>query len=169
MRRITAVLMIGAAALLLSGCQGGKLFDVVNAGDVAEVERLLDRGVYPDLRDSDGRTPLHVAAERGDVRIARALLDHGASLDPREQEGQTPLHLAAEQGHAGVAQLLVRRGADIGTRDERGRTPLQVASAANQRQLIALLSPPPPARSTPAPTAPRRVVSRPAPQRTSGG
>src|SRR5688572_29586632 len=49
-------------------------------GDAALVKSLLDRGVNPNAKDPEGRTPLSEAAFYGHTDIAKALLSHGADL-----------------------------------------------------------------------------------------
>jgi ankyrin repeat protein len=44
------------------------------------------------VKDYDGRTPLHVAAEKCRVfDVARVLLDYGADPTIRDSKGRTPL------------------------------------------------------------------------------
>ena len=42
-------------------------------------------------RDTEGRTPLHAAAQLGDLDRARFLLAIGAEVDPVDPDGETPL------------------------------------------------------------------------------
>src|SRR4051812_23829644 len=43
-------------------------------GDAAEIARLIANGEKPNVQDSHGRTPLHVAAHLGHQGAAQALL-----------------------------------------------------------------------------------------------
>ena len=60
------------------------------------VERLLQthdhdevRPLSPDVRDSNGATPLHLTK---DVRTLNTLLAYGATLNAKDNEGNQPLH-----------------------------------------------------------------------------
>ena len=79
--------------------------------DRATVAQLLDFGRWADKRDSNGLTPLMVAAFNGDSVMARLLLERGA--DPRLQApgGPTALEFARESGDAETIQLLQPSGA----------------------------------------------------------
>lgn len=92
------------------------------------VRLLIKAGAPLDFRDSQGVTPLHIAARRGDLELVKMFLDAGAnvsiqvsgimhhvhprldkngkSLDP---EGKTALELAEEHGHAAVAAEIRKR------------------------------------------------------------
>jgi ankyrin repeat protein len=85
----------------------------VQAGDIAEVERLIGAGARVNERTplvggfDDDYTPLGVAAREGHADIVRVLLDAGA--DPRRTTGLmrgTPGHEAAYFGHADVVRAL---------------------------------------------------------------
>ena len=105
-----------------------ELFDAVRNGNLAEVERLLDRGADVGVRDDgDGFTPLHEACFWGRTDIARLLLDRGADPGARGDAGTTSLHTACEWGHTDIARLLLDRGADVGAQGEDGYTPLDLA------------------------------------------
>ena len=79
--------------------------------DRETVAQLLDLGRWADKRDSNGLTPLMVAAFNGDEAMARLLLERGA--DPRllAPGGLTALEFARESGDAATIQLLQPGGA----------------------------------------------------------
>lgn len=89
--------------------------DVISATvmrDRAAVKELLDDGKNPNARQSDGLTPLMVAASNGDLDIATMLLAKGADPNLRSG-GRSALSIAKSRGGAGAAtvQLLQQRGA----------------------------------------------------------
>ena len=71
----------------------------------------------PDLinaPDSDGKTPLILAAEKGQLVVAKYLLDHGADVNGLSRNhGAVPLIAAAGNGHKAMVELLLERGADV--------------------------------------------------------
>ena len=53
-------------------------------------------GAGVQLKTSDGRSALHVAASSGHLESAELLLRHGAQMNVKDQLGDTPLHKAAK-------------------------------------------------------------------------
>ena len=127
-------------------------------GDAAQVKSLLDRGVNPNAKDPEGRTPLSEAAFYGHTDIAQALMSHGADLYAKKKDGQTPMTMAA--GHKQIAEMFARqtqlleaagkgdndavkklldRGAAVNVKDPDGRTPLTEAVWGNHVAIVKLL------------------------------
>ena len=72
---------------------------------------LLKRGVDIDLKDKDGRTPLHVAASTNHSEMIEWLVEQGAELEARTNvEKQTPLHHAARYDSILAIQALTEKG-----------------------------------------------------------
>ena len=82
-----------------------------------------------DARNTNGWTPLHVAAQSGEFEAIRLLLRRGADKDARDDVyGWTPLHVAARYGHLGVVRLMLSHGADPrATTTRGGRRPSDLA------------------------------------------
>jgi Ankyrin repeats (3 copies) len=80
--------------------------------DSAAVKELLDDGKDPNARQSDGITPLMIAANANDLEIATLLLSRGANPNLRAAGGMNALAIARARGVAGVpmVQLLQRSG-----------------------------------------------------------
>ena len=90
--------------------------DVMTAtvmGDGAAVKELLEDGKDPNVRGSDGITPLMIAANGNDIAIATMLLAKGANPNLRAAGGMHALAIAKARGPAGapMVQLLQRSGA----------------------------------------------------------
>jgi ankyrin repeat protein len=66
-----------------------------------------------DAVDSNGRTPLHYAAERKDVELAKFFLSLGANPNIIDNNGQTPLGICVENNDPQTAAVLAAGGADI--------------------------------------------------------
>jgi len=147
---VTAV----AAALMImaSGCEGtpprtdglnrsaSLLCRYAYGGSYRSAERALESGA--DVNQScgeDGRTPLHLAAERGHKRMVTLLLNNGANPNTPDHDGDTPLHLAAKGGHDRVAILLLNDGAMPNAPDIDGDTPLHLAAKGGHDSTVGVL------------------------------
>jgi ankyrin repeat protein len=91
-----------------------------NASEAKEMlitmQLLLDHGADPNVRDDDGRTPLHDSSgwdgtRNGTVEGSCLLLDCGANIDAENNEGETPPQLALQAGYLEMAEFLSGRGA----------------------------------------------------------
>jgi len=119
-------------------------------GDVKGVEGSLRDGVSPNVADSGGWTPLHLAAGLGHLGVVRLLLERGADPTVRNRLGDTPLHVAIMQGRPEVARALLERGGArlLEIPSDSGRTPfdcLGTAKAAGVREVLAGIGVPDPA------------------------
>ena len=68
---------------------------------------LLGRDVNPDKPDTNGQTPLYMAAWTGREGVVKILLRRN-DVNPNklDKDGKTPLDRATEEGHQGVIALL---------------------------------------------------------------
>ncbi|KAL9951616.1 hypothetical protein ACROYT_G044315 [Oculina patagonica] len=79
------------------------------------------------LIDSQGLTPLHMAALNNRDVVVQYLLEQGASVDPRDKLCRTPLFLAAGEGATESVQMLIDGGADVTIKDVDLRSCVRVA------------------------------------------
>jgi ankyrin repeat protein len=93
---------------------------------------LLVRSAEPNVKNNDGKTPLHLLLE-GDFSndddipdLARLLLDRGADVNAQDQNHATPLLLAVELHMDDIALILLEHGADPNVKNTRGKTPLHL-------------------------------------------
>ncbi len=112
----------------------------VHAGDLAEVERLLDAGADVSLANHYGATPIGLAAEVGNTDILKVLLAAGADADSPDPDGQTALLAVARTGNVDAARLLLEFGATVDARENwGGQTALMWASARRHPEMMQLL------------------------------
>lgn len=84
------------------------LLTVTATGNSYFLEKLLRTGMDPDIGDSNGRTPLHIAAGRGFEDCVLVLIKHGCNVNIRDLDGNTPLWLAITTKHHKIFSLLYR-------------------------------------------------------------
>ncbi|KAH7407056.1 ankyrin repeat-containing domain protein [Phaeosphaeria sp. MPI-PUGE-AT-0046c] len=84
-------------------------------------------------RDSDGRTPLHLALQRGNIALVQYMLNDPRGRDALHSSdwaGQTPLHFATESPRNQAIDLLLDAGAfEMHATDHKGRTALHHAAS----------------------------------------
>jgi hypothetical protein len=98
------------------------LFQAIRRGDTELLRGALRAGTPPDVRASDGTTPLMAAALHGSAEMVSALLDAGADPRAASEAGVTALLWGAWD--ANKVRLLLDRGADPNARSALGNTPL---------------------------------------------
>jgi ankyrin repeat protein len=100
------------------------------------VRALLAAGASVAVRNVQGRTALHLAADQDRAECVALLIEAGAALAAADYLQRTPLHVAARQDHQASVALLVEAGAPLAARDSHGDTVL--ASAARARASVAV-------------------------------
>ncbi|KAF3335276.1 Acyl-CoA-binding domain-containing protein 2 [Carex littledalei] len=91
--------------------------------------KQLDSGVSVNLKEGEGRTPLHWAVDRGHVDIVKELLKTHADVNAKDNEGQTPLHYAVVCDRETISELLVKHGADPQISDNDGNSPVDLCDS----------------------------------------
>jgi ankyrin repeat protein len=84
---------------------------------LAAVQLLVDKGANVNLKNKDGDTALHLAAEQGKTEVVLLLLNSGAEVDPSNTDEYTPLQLCASTGHLECGLTLVQFGASVHARN----------------------------------------------------
>lgn len=121
-----------------------KLFESVNAGDVATLQRILSSGAYANVRDAAGNTLLMLAAQRGDLPMVRALIAAGAEVNAVDAAGWSALpravyNPALKRGFAEVVQKLIDAGASIEMPIAYGVRPLMLAAGYGETAVVEVL------------------------------
>lgn len=84
------------------------LFFAITHGDAPYAAKLIRDGANPNVRRSDGITPLVLAASNNEYECIQALLENGADPDLTTEEGWHAYHFAKNSGFADAAHLLLQ-------------------------------------------------------------
>jgi len=95
--------------------QFAPIWDAVKFGGLDRVRTLLrEKPECVNVRDDDGRTPLHSLdndTQHG-AEIIELLIAHGADINARDNEGRTPIDQMLQNGRLDLAEVLRRHGGD---------------------------------------------------------
>ena len=83
----------------------------ITAHELESME-LLAQESDPNARNSQGATPLHIAAAEGHLVWVEVLLTYGAAASARDAVNDTPLHAAVREGYPLVVEALLSHGAN---------------------------------------------------------
>lgn len=118
-----------------------ELFKAVYEQNLEYVNALLETGIDPNIANTNGNTPLHLAAlncHRSDfyLELAEYLLLYGASANVTNNNEETPLFLAVYRDHLGLASLLLEHLANPNIMTKGGYVALQLAKGEQMKDLL---------------------------------
>lgn len=106
----------------------------LGAGNRALVEKLLDFGVSPNERDSNGETPVfyllaHRSSREEAMPLLRLLRERGADINSAVNYwNESPLFPAVRESFTEAASFLLSQGLDAKQVSQLGETPLHLAA-----------------------------------------
>ncbi|CAD5122083.1 DgyrCDS10534 [Dimorphilus gyrociliatus] len=122
------------------------LHSSIQSENYEEANSIIDHQEYRKrdlliLRDCDGESAIHLAAEAGSLSVVKKLVEAGALITLRNKSGYTPLHVAVKSKRLAVAEYLIERGADAFDRCLKApyNSCLHDAAATGQMDMIDLL------------------------------
>lgn len=80
--------------------------------DTTILKKLIIAGARVNYRNSEGRTPLMMAAVFNIVDAVIVLIEFGADVNEIDQKGYSPLHMAVNVGNYKIVEILILNGAD---------------------------------------------------------
>jgi len=86
-------------------------------GNVELIRKLIEAGVDPNVTDSDGRTPLHIACAKASNVAVDFLMTCGARLNVSDNFGNTPLNYA-QRGDSKSKREIIRKLQLAGAKSE---------------------------------------------------
>ena len=92
--------------------RSGDIWSLLRSGDDRAMGYFLGE-VDVNITDSQGRTPLHYAAENQDARLAAFLISLGANTNALDYSQMSPLGISVEKNDTQTAGILANAKADI--------------------------------------------------------
>jgi ankyrin repeat protein len=118
----------------------GVLLYAAKTGSAAAVAHLIGlKNLDLNSKDTYGRTPLYIAAEKGASVLIRMLLDKGADVNAQGGVHGNALQAALYNGHKEVVTLLLDKGATVKALDGTYGWTLQQASSSGHKGVMTLL------------------------------
>ncbi|XP_078657606.1 tyrosine-protein kinase HTK16-like [Branchiostoma floridae x Branchiostoma belcheri] len=119
---------------------GNDLTTAAAAGDLVEVQRLLEVGVDVNAQNQQGRTAIQVMQFGHDL-IVKELLENGADPNVRDpgRKGQYPVHDAARGGWDEALKLLFEYHAELDVKDDEDMTPAHFAAKKGHVRILEFL------------------------------
>ena len=121
---------------------GKDLMIAASNGDLAQIRRLLHKGVPVDFQETDGAgytALIHAAQDGREPAVIQELLANGAQVEHRRNGGETALILAGGSGNVSIVAQLLNAGAQVNDQDDNGVTALMMAAANGHHGVVLLL------------------------------
>ena len=111
-----------------AGASNYNLFIAVAAENVSDIEKLIKEGADVNTYNTEGVTPLILAAVFNKPESVKTLLKYSPKLDEVTMNFETALLIAVKYNLDSIAEPLIRAGADIDFADNHGASPLHYAA-----------------------------------------
>jgi ankyrin repeat protein len=114
----------------------------INSGNFGVLKLLFRAWNFnPNKKDSNGYTPLMIAAKNGHKDMVELLLSIGTlDINAMCSFRRTPLSWAALNGHKDTVEVLIRIGeAEVDIKDNNGDTPLSLAASIGYKDTVEVL------------------------------
>lgn len=115
------------------------LISAVKQEDTKSISALCRKADIVNKIDSEGLSPLHVAAYLGLQKSARCLLLHGANTRLQDRNDNTPLSQAIYSKQKDMVRVLLDGGASMEGRGPLDNSPLHVACLTDSSDIVKIL------------------------------
>lgn len=137
MKTISLIISLLFATVL----NGAEIHEAVKTADFEKVKMLIQNDKQlVNLKDEDGRTPLHWASRGVYPEIMQLLIQNDADVNALDNNMVTPLISVASRGHLEAANLLIENGSNVHIEsNEYNRTALFYAVLGGHKEVTELL------------------------------
>ena len=118
---------------------GSDLLNAARNGEEDNLEALIDAGADVNIPDSDGNTPLFLAAMSCNEQCVQLLLKSGADVNLTNKRGANALIYAAKNKMLQSVEWLIEAGADVNIKTKCNPTPLLYAAERGHKEILKVL------------------------------
>ncbi|MEO0202771.1 MAG: ankyrin repeat domain-containing protein [candidate division WOR-3 bacterium] len=115
-----------------------KLLESVSRGELSKTKDFINKGADINIKNNNGKTPLHIAVENEYEDIVKLLLEKNVDVNIKDNEGNTPLHKAVKNGNYFIIKELLKFGADKNIKNNEGKTPFDLAKELGDDEILKL-------------------------------
>lgn len=116
--------------------RGRSLLHLASSKNDCLVGRLVLKQLNVNIRDCEGATPLHLAAEFGCLEMIKLLLNKGADVNAQDADGYTALHISCSKKNLDILKFLIYKGASLSLPTCHGNYPLHIAASHDNQQAM---------------------------------
>ncbi|KAK4189407.1 ankyrin repeat-containing domain protein [Podospora australis] len=114
-----------------------KVYMAAKNGDVRSIRNLLDKGIYPDIANVRGVTPLWISAAKGNTAVVDILIKtRKVNINSRSVSGRSPIFWPSARGFDRIVAMLMDAGARADFVDEEGQTAISMARKHGHRYIL---------------------------------
>jgi len=136
LKKLFIILLLISCNQVYKNSYSEELLNSVKKGELSKVRDLIKRGANVNIKDKDGKTPLHIAVENNYEDIVKVLIQNNADVNIKDNNGNTPLHIAIMNGNEFIIKELLKAKADKNIKNNEGKTPYDLAKELNYEDII---------------------------------
>ena len=112
---------------------------LVSKGDLSTLNLLLQAGLDPNVKNSQGVPLLSQAITNEKLDVAKLLIDKNANVDEQDKDGHTPIYYAVQEESIDSIKFLISQKADLNVQTSQGKSPLMLAVRSGNTNVVSIL------------------------------